>query len=883
MKKVLAVGIGVLVVVGFAALADTMGWLAGPGITARVSAAAPQAPGRAGARGNAAQPPTEPPAFDGDVASLVWGGRLESLTGETSVDAARGILTPDWNFRTKDSPGPVDVVISFFKRDSVLVGAVTISSLSGPSNMKEVEVWASPAGATEGFTKLGAGTMALEPSAFKNPEITITFAPVEARFVKVRLVSNYQGNHLFRIKQVRVFEAKAAGYVPLLKRRPEIASPEFLAEGAAAAAAQAPPVAGCAPAANPPMQAGNGESGKVMLLKTSYLDAGPSFQPLGLKSGRFDKARMLKSDELRIFERVETTLVATNHVEPWMLADVDTVVMQQACDLKPLSPRMRKALVAWVAAGHKLIVHDADKCGASPDYSWLPYRFKSDNPGALGQKGSVLKVVENNWMMHDLRGRPGFVDAADWVTLGPPANELGDSNAVMDWDPGWCGQMVVRNANGIFGFVQAYAHYGRGLILWDGLDVDMMGTGHLDLVHARQLAQGFNTDNLPCSLKIGSFIVTTEPRLLSRGVQAGQAYTYPLSVLSNLGYKGTVSLSAAPKPAMAGLQARVEPATVELTSQADSALTLTLPPGGAVTPFAVEVKGTAADGKTNSLCLQLGPQRGGGLAVVSTLAPPTRTRRNLEIILDASGSMKTLMGAKTTRWDVALDTLELVLAQLPDDFNVGLRIYGHRELSTSPTTCTDSELVIPVRKLDRKAILARARSFRPKGETPLVYSALQAPSDLKSVGGGTVILITDGEESCKGDPVKAAAELKASGLDIRLNIVGFALKDPKTQKDLAGFSQATGGLFYAAESGAALSGALMLAAIEKFPYAVFDASGKQVLASEAGSGVDELPPGDYKVVVKAGSREIVAPKVKIALGSTTTLRISFKQNQLVLE
>jgi hypothetical protein len=41
--------------------------------------------------------------------------------------------------------------------------------------------------------------------------------------------------------------------------------------------------------------------------------------------------------------------------------------------------------------------------------------------------------------------------------------------------------------------------------------------------------------------------------------------------------------------------------------------------------------------------------------------------------------------------------------------------------------------------------------------------------------------------------VKAAAELKASGLDLRLNIVGFAVTNPKTQKDLTGFAQATGG------------------------------------------------------------------------------------------
>jgi Ca-activated chloride channel family protein len=244
--------------------------------------------------------------------------------------------------------------------------------------------------------------------------------------------------------------------------------------------------------------------------------------------------------------------------------------------------------------------------------------------------------------------------------------------------------------------------------------------------------------------------------------------------------------------------------------------------------------------------------------------------------------MKTLMGKKS-RWDTALATLEDVLAKLPDDFNVGLRIYGHRELSTSPKTCTDSQLVVPVRKLDRAAILKAASSFKPKGETPLVYSAMQAPADLKPVGGGTVILITDGEESCKGDTVKAAADLKASGLDIRLNIVGFALTNPKTQTELAGFSQATGGLFYAAQSGQALGDALLIAAIEKYPYAIFDAAGKQVAAGEAGWPAEELPPGDYKVVVKAGTKETVAPRVKVTLGQATTVRLVMKNGQLVLE
>jgi hypothetical protein len=889
MKKITATSIVLLVLVGLTAVADQMRWLATTRLGTPLSA---QARGQRAATppaAPAAQQPLQPPAFDGNVANIVWGGRLESITGETKLARARVILFDPFggsgDYGTPDGPGPVDIVLSFFKRDTARIGSVTITTLSNMTGMRDVEVWTSPTSGTEGFTKLAEAAVPLEPSAFKRPETTLTFAPVDARFVKVRLTTHHAGGRQFRIVQIKVAEAAGAGYVPLLKRHPEILEPPFVAEGAAAVAAQPPPATGCAPATAPPMQPGNGESKNVLLVMRDVVQGSESvFVPLGLKSGKYPKTLTAAAPELKIFDRVSAEPVTRRHAQPWMLADYDTVVFEQICDFKAFSPRFLPALVAWVAAGHKLIIHDSDKCGGNLiDYSWLPYKIKSDIPGALGAPGSVLKVLENNWMSHTLRSRPGFVDTATWVAQKPPANELGDSNAVVEWQPGWCGHMVVRNANGVFGYVQAYAHHGKGLILWDGFDIDMNGTKWHDIVRAQQLAQGVNTDNLPCTIKVGSFAVTTEPRLLTRGVQAGQTYTYPLSLLSNLGYKGTVSLAAAPTPAVPGLQARFEPATVEVTSLQESAFTVTLPAGGAVKPFAIEVKGTAADGKTNSLCLQLGPTKAGELAVLSTLAPPTRTRKNLEIILDASGSMKTLMGPKQSRWDVALETLDQALNSLPDDFNVGLRVYGHRELSTSPKTCTDSELVIPVKKLDRKAILARANLFKPKGETPLVYSALQAPGDLKALGGGTVILITDGEESCKGDPVKAAAELRASGLDIRLNIVGFALKNPQTQKDLAGFSQSTGGLFYSAESGAALADAVMLAAVERFPYTVYDAAGKAVVSSEAGSGGDELPPGDYKVVAKAGTRELVAPRVRVTLGAATTLKIAIKNGQLVLE
>ena len=133
--------------------------------------------------------------------------------------------------------------------------------------------------------------------------------------------------------------------------------------------------------------------------------------------------------------------------------------------------------------------------------------------------------------------------------------------------------------------------------------------------------------------------------------------------------------------------------------------------------------------------------------------------------------------------------------------------------------------------------------------------------------------------------MKAAAELKASGLDIRLNIVGFALKkNPKMQKDLAGFSRShrrpvlRGGERSRAGRRADGGGRRTSSRTR-----VYDAAGKAVLSGEAGSGSDQLPAGDYKVVVKAGTKELVAPRVSVGLGQSVTLTIAMKNGQLVLQ
>jgi hypothetical protein len=278
------------------------------------------------------------------------------------------------------------------------------------------------------------------------------------------------------------------------------------------------------------------------------------------------------------------------------------------------------------------------------------------------------------------------------------------------------------------------------------------------------------------------------------------------------------------------------------------------------------------------LAAAYGEDRPGALQVGQ--AQSGRPPRNLEIVLDVSGSMKAKLG-KSTRWQTALDALGQVVATIPDDFKVALRVYGHRHPSKSPETCTDTELVLPLGKLDRERILATASSLQPRGETPLVLSTLETIGDLKAAGGGTVILITDGEESCKGDAKAAAEAIAQSGLNLTLNIVGFTLTGQAVKAQLTSLAGSTGGNYFGAASGEQLSQAIRLAAMPRMPYEILDASGRVVASGQTGEPARELVAGDYLVRVKAGE-EPIERKVAIAPEQVTTLSFAFEGNKLTV-
>lgn len=254
--------------------------------------------------------------------------------------------------------------------------------------------------------------------------------------------------------------------------------------------------------------------------------------------------------------------------------------------------------------------------------------------------------------------------------------------------------------------------------------------------------------------------------------------------------------------------------------------------------------------------------------------------RNLEIVLDVSGSMNAKLG-QSTRWQVALDVLKKFVATLPADFNVALRVYGHRYASKSAETCTDTELVVPLARLDRERIVATASALSPRGETPLILSTLATLEDLKDAGGGTVILITDGEESCKGDLKAATEAIQASGLEVSLNIVGFTLTGQAVQSKLTTLAGSTGGRYFGASSGDQLSQAIRLAALPRLPYELRDSAGRVVLSGKSGEPSRQLPPGNYSIRVTAPGG-VIEEKVAIVADRLTTLSFAYEGDKLVI-
>lgn len=185
------------------------------------------------------------------------------------------------------------------------------------------------------------------------------------------------------------------------------------------------------------------------------------------------------------------------------------------------------------------------------------------------------------------------------------------------------------------------------------------------------------------------------------------------------------------------------------------------------------------------------------------LALPAVAAERAIIVLDGSGSMWAQIEGKA-RITIARETLHEVLATLPDDLELGFMSYGHREKGN----CDDIEMLVEPAPNSGAAIAAAADDINPKGMTPISDAVRLAAEDLRfTEQKATVILITDGLETCEVDPCALASDLASQGIDFTTHVLGFGLSDEEGQQ-VACLAENTGGQYLSAADGDALVEAL---------------------------------------------------------------------------
>ncbi len=242
------------------------------------------------------------------------------------------------------------------------------------------------------------------------------------------------------------------------------------------------------------------------------------------------------------------------------------------------------------------------------------------------------------------------------------------------------------------------------------------------------------------------------------------------------------------------------------------------------------------------------------------------------LIIDASGSMWGQIDEKA-KISIAKEVLGDLLKDLPADRRLGLMTYGHRREGD----CADIEMLTPVGS-DRTAIAAAVSKISPKGKTPMADSIKKAAEQLGyTENKASVILVSDGIETCEPDPCGVAAALEKAGADFTVHVVGFDVAEENAQAQLRCLAENTGGVFVSASNAAELGEALESTVVaapeaveteatvylrateleggvlieEGLTWTVTPSAGGDTVISEENAGVVEsvIEPGEYDIAV----------------------------------
>ena len=218
--------------------------------------------------------------------------------------------------------------------------------------------------------------------------------------------------------------------------------------------------------------------------------------------------------------------------------------------------------------------------------------------------------------------------------------------------------------------------------------------------------------------------------------------------------------------------------------------------------------------------------------------------KSVLIVFDASGSMEDKIRGET-KIHIAKRVLENVITKADQNINIGLRVYG----SSNPTgnhyiDCSDSKLVVLPGTNNRRSIISEIYKILPRGFTPITYSLSQAVQDLLPYRGEkSIILISDGLETCEGDPCQLSQSLIKSSINLKIDVVGFGVKDDwAAQEQLMCIALNTNGRYYSAENDSELTKGLSESINKSVTGRIITMISKPIeIMSEETQGYEDLP------------------------------------------
>ncbi|MBN8193509.1 VWA domain-containing protein [Bacillus sp. NTK074B] len=171
---------------------------------------------------------------------------------------------------------------------------------------------------------------------------------------------------------------------------------------------------------------------------------------------------------------------------------------------------------------------------------------------------------------------------------------------------------------------------------------------------------------------------------------------------------------------------------------------------------------------------------------------------NVALLIDSSGSMKAEVDGES-KMSLAKESLDRLAKELPESVNVSLIAFGHKGTGSDADkdmSCKAVEALYPLQPYDRSAFSQSLSTFNPKGWTPLASSIELANEQLSSQSDENtenfIYVVSDGIETCDGDPVKAAQKVKNDNTNVNINIIGFDV-DTEADEQLKRVAEAGGG------------------------------------------------------------------------------------------